>query len=514
MSKSDKIKETHNFDLKAQKKPRRSTLYKQLKIADSLLNAENKQNTVIEFDRIKFAVNLNKYGRYINFEIINLEETKYPYLTPYKREVMKHKELLYKYINVNEHNLNPDNEQIPVETSNNRFNIEENIFDENDEDILDELENKLNEDEEDESGYFIDLYKKIQEASSEERNERILEAKEEYDFIHKNYAIDYDTYKNTIGLNDVVVKHRTLMIDVTGKFMASAGNLGKIHVNNINELLQKLIDLHLVKFDINKLIEVAHVYSVDVCVDIDCGNKEKVQNIIEGVSSLFPIATSLHQIYKYGRNGLLLTRKKRHNGEALTFYHKGEELSYRNNGNYQNTIGTVGVELANKTLRLEYKLYQLENIRSVLDIKSKDFAIVRLSDVLNSTEKPLLKALKSFEAEPNVLKERIYGWYQNEQDIDNGISEKSLTDILLAERYVELLVENNYDIIKTRNHIKTEYSGLVSKDTIKKFNTLANSRDYIMNFLIYRKPKSVTIILELLKKVYEYYGMDVGGADD
>ena len=77
MAKADKNKETHNFDLTAKKKPRKSTLNKQLKIVDSLLNAENKQNTVIEFDRIKFAVNLNKYGRYINFEIINLEIQKY-----------------------------------------------------------------------------------------------------------------------------------------------------------------------------------------------------------------------------------------------------------------------------------------------------------------------------------------------------------------------------------------------------------------------------------------------------
>lgn len=296
--------------------------------------------------------------------------------------------------------------------------------------------------------------------------------------------------------------------------MASEGYLGKINRKNVRKCLQKILNLHVVDFNIEKFLEVAQIYSCDTCVDIDFGSKEKVKNIIEGVSSLFPLTSNIHRIYKYRSSGLLLTKKAKNNGETLTFYHKGEELTYKNGGRYQHTIGPTGIEVAKKTLRVEEKLYKLENIREAFNIKREEHAVVRLIDVLNSKEKPIIKAFKKFGADPKELKNRIYGWLEKEPKIDSGISEKSLADVLLAERFVELLKENDYDITRTRNHIKTEYSGLASESTIKKFNSLANSRDYIMNFLIYRKPKSITIVLELLSKIYAYCGMVFGGADD
>ena len=81
--------------------------------------------------------------------------------------------------------------------------------------------------------------------------------------------------------------------------------------------IQRILDLHVISFDIAKFLEVARVYSLDVCVDIPYENSEKVKTVIEGTSSLLPITTSSCRIYKYRRTGLLLTKKAKNNGEAL-----------------------------------------------------------------------------------------------------------------------------------------------------------------------------------------------------
>lgn len=487
----NKIQETHDFNLKAQKKPKKSTLKKQLKLANSLDFAISKEEIINEFDRLKIALNLWKYEEYTDFKVLHLKETKYPFLNPYKRNQKERQDLIR-----------------GCRKNIKKFEATE-IYEENKEDIFPEGDEDLDY----LKAAILDDIQDIDEGNEAPKTFK-KECIEKYDLFWSSYAVDYDLWKRTDGLNNIYIQNGFLVIDITGKFMAAEGYLGKIDRKNIRKCLQKILNLHVVNFDIEKFLGVAQIYSCDPCVDIDFGSKEKVKNIIEGVSSLFPIASNLHRIYKYRRSGLLLTKKAKNNGETLTLYYKGEELAYKNGGRYQRTIGAVGIEMAKKTLRVEEKLYKLENIREAFNIKHEEHAVVRLMDVLNSKEIPIIKAFKKFEAEPKSLRERIYGWYENEPNIDVGISNKSLNEILLAERYIELIIENDCDIIKTRNHIKIEYSGLVSEGAIERFNALANSRKLIMNFLIYRKPKSITIVLELLQKIYGYYGMELGDADD
>ena len=71
MAKADETQEQlNNFDLEAQKKPRKSTLKKQLKIADSILSATQGQSVVNEFDRIKIWIDLRRHAEHIVFEFI------------------------------------------------------------------------------------------------------------------------------------------------------------------------------------------------------------------------------------------------------------------------------------------------------------------------------------------------------------------------------------------------------------------------------------------------------------
>ena len=67
-----------------------------------------------------------------------------------------------------------------------------------------------------------------------------------------------------------------------------------------------------------------------------------------------------------------------------------------------------------------------------------------------------------------------------------------------------MLRDNNFDINITRSHIRTEYVN-ASDEELEKFNSLANIRRNILSFLVYRKPKSVTIMLDILCRLQAYY---------
>ncbi len=93
--------ETNDFDLKPEKKPTLSTLKTQHRKLNKLCTPTKATSIVNEFDRVKFAVNLEKYGEQIGFSIINLEETTEPRKSPVSRHFERNEELRGKYVGVN-----------------------------------------------------------------------------------------------------------------------------------------------------------------------------------------------------------------------------------------------------------------------------------------------------------------------------------------------------------------------------------------------------------------------------
>ncbi len=295
--------------------------------------------------------------------------------------------------------------------------------------------------------------------------------------------------------------------------MASRGYLGKIDLHNIRGVLQRILNLNVVNFDIEKLYNVAQLFLCDNCIDIGYKNAEKVRRVIQGVSSLFPIATNKHNIWKFHKTGLMLRSKAKRAGESLCMYHKGEELSYRNNSRYMNIIGRSGQELAKRTLRVEYHLQTLDKIRKAFNIDLTEKRVVLLRGVLESQATPIIEMFKKFGAEPRYLKEKIAGWIDEEPKFNTNISDELLCKIMISERFVEILIENGYDIERTRNHFNVEYSRRVSDKELTKFNEYAKYRDRILSFLVYKKPKSITLLIELLEQIYKYYNLEaVGGS--
>ena len=205
----------------------------------------------------------------------------------------------------------------------------------------------------------------------------------------------------------------------------------------------------------------------------------------------------------------MLKPKAQKSGFSLVIYSKGQELDYSYNRTtkatlYTDIIGDTGIKLAERTLRFELKLFSLASIRRNLDITMNEARIVRLTDVLNCTAPVLLRQMESFTGKPEQLLERLK-WLQNIETTDN----MTLNEIFIAERFVEILRDNNFDIGIARSHIRTEYVNATDKE-LEEFTRLANIRRNILTFLVYRKPKSVTIMLDILCRLQNYYSGEAG----
>ena len=139
-------------------------------------------------------------------------------------------------------------------------------------------------------------------------------------------------------------------------------------------------------------------------------------------------------------------------------------------------------------------------MRKWLGISNDTKGIIKLMDVLNSTQPIILKAFELFAGKAETLLKHI-GWFNDLETTNNNLS---LSEIFIAERFVEILRDNCFDIELTKNHIKTEYTGISDKE-LEHFNKLANLRIHLLNFLVYRKPKSITIMLAMLTMLQNYY---------
>ena len=206
----------------------------------------------------------------------------------------------------------------------------------------------------------------------------------------------------------------------------------------------------------------------------------------------------------------MLKPKAQKAGFSLVIYSKGQELDYSYNRTtkatlYTDIIGDTGIKLAERTLRFELKLFSLSSIRRNLNISMDEPRIVRLTDVLNSTAPVLLKQIELFTGKPEQLLERL-NWLQ---DIETTTDNLTLSEIFIAERFIEMLRDNNFDINITRSHIRTEYANETDKE-LEEFTRLANIRRNILTFLVYRKPKSVTIMLDILCRLQNYYSGEAG----
>ena len=467
---------TNDFNLDKEKTPALSTLRTQIKTAMSLIKTKGVTLVRIEFDRLRIGINLGVWGSKIKFADYAMEDVENPKEPP-------------SYLNKNEGNTPTRRSFIHEEDNDEEYDISD-LFGS-----------------EEEYQEYLEIEQQKKESGTEPEPEPEPDIFSDFSIKRR---IRYDDYKGLVGLNNMFLFKGYFVVDITGKWMADSGVLGSLHRDNIREALQKVIELGIVNFNIDEFIRHAQVFICDVVVDIQLESQKRVSKHIDGISSFCPIPTNRYNIAKYGRHGLMLKPKAQKAGFSLVIYSKGQELdySYRRTTKatlYTDMIGDTGVELAEKTLRFELKLFSLASIRKNLDIAMDEVRIVRLTDVLNCTVPVLLKQIELFTGKPEQLLERL-NWLQN---IETTTDDLTLNEIFIAERFIEILRDNNFDINIARSHIRTEYANATDKE-LEEFTRLANIRRNILTFLVYRKPKSVTIMLDILCRLQNYYSGEAG----
>lgn len=483
---------TNDFNLSRDKVPPLSTIKTQLKNAENLLNTTITTPARTEFDRLRIGINLNLHGVAIEFEEWGMEDVEKPQKHPSFMDIKQQ--------------TTEDRERMLEAIMNYSFDIP--IRDEDNDNNAFELFEDLEED-------FIDLTAEpetVEDATNTDLNNN------ELDIIHDKTIkrrIRYGDYRPAIGLLNMFICNGFFVIDLTGKWMADNGILGSLHQDNIREALQKVIDLNIVSFNIERFINHAQIFVCDVCIDLALLSDEQVKRYIDGVSSFFPIASERYNISKYGRHGLMMKPKRKKAGHTLTIYSKGQELSNSTKRStratrYTEIIGQAGEELAKRVIRLEVKLFDFKNIREVLNIPADEPRVIRLLNVLNSAAPVMLRMFEEFSGTPKELLDRLE-WLE---DIETAPEKNfTLSEIFIAERFIEIFKENLFDLELTKKHIKTEYINARDKE-IEQFNRLANLKRNTLNFLVYCKPKSVTIMLDMLARLYAHYSTGMGDTDN
>lgn len=483
---------TNDFDMENDKAPALSTIKAQIRNLNRLINIDYTLPNRTEFDRLKIGLNLSLYGYKVDFDNLRMEDVSNPKESPsyMKDNEQKWERLCDLYINPSLDNKDEDND-------------------------ISLLYNEFADDEQDKLSFLdFELDTELQTVEYTSDNEEISTVINDIEDIITDKTIkkriSYDDYKNTIGLINMYICDGFFVIDITGKWMHDFGVLGSLNKDNIRIALQKVLDLHVVKFNIDKFLQCAQIFICDVCVDLVLDSDVQVQRYIDGLSSFFPISTNRFYIAKYGRHGLSLKPKSKSLGYSLIAYSKGQELynSFKRSTRaerYTNNIGDSGEQLAKRTLRLEAKFYKLADIRKYLDIENNKRGIILLVDILNSSKPVILKMFELFGGTSKALLERLT-WLQN---LELNPENLTLSEIFIAERFVEILKENNFDIELARSHIRTEYVNATDEE-VKTFNSLANIRQNLLNFLVYRKPKSVTIMIAILDLLQAYYCTGMG----
>lgn len=82
-----------------------------------------------------------------------------------------------------------------------------------------------------------------------------------------------------------------------------------------------------------------------------------------------------------------------------------------------------------------------------------------LSDVLNSTAKPILKRLEAFDCTESILKKKNFSLCRRGRKSEQeGLQGVQVRERLAAERIGELVRDNNFDIRKVKDDLITEYN--------------------------------------------------------
>lgn len=313
----------------------------------------------------------------------------------------------------------------------------------------------------------------------------------EYIYAKKKYPNAkpfFSRFKKRMGLNHLYVYNGELIIIGTGKIVSKEGDLGLLNWSTLYEALDVIKSTGLIDFENKAFIDIAEVLSVHVTNDINVG---WVNPHVKAFSSYLPMRTDKYNVLKYRTGYIILQTGKPSKNRPhyeLCIYNKGAEINGRHNQNYRNRIGKKGVSLANKTLRLELRLFNFAAIRMFVAPDKKD-GTVTLRELLDCKQTPIIKMLSLLEITKEGL-EKARGqyivMYEDETFPTHAEFER-------MQGLIHMLEKHDYNLDKVRSYIEVE-THLKTHSTY--FQT---KRATLQQYITCYKPRTIALLLELLK---------------
>ena len=312
----------------------------------------------------------------------------------------------------------------------------------------------------------------------------------EYTYIKKKYPNAkpfYSRARNRMGLIHMYVADGELVIMITGKIVSDTGDFGLLSWDTIHQALDVVKSTGLINFENEAFIDIAEVLSVHVTNDLDvCW----VNPFVKAFSSYLPMRTDKYNVLKYKTGYIILQTGKPNKNKPhyqLCIYSKGAEVNSKENHMYKLRIGEEGVKLANRTLRLELRLFNFRAIRKFL-LPEKETGTVTLRELLNCKRKPIIEMLKLLEITSKGLEEargKYITMYEDETFPTQAEFERMLGLIYMLEKH-------NYNLDKVRSYIEVETH---HKTHSTYFQT---KRATLQQFITCYKPRTVALLRELL----------------
>ena len=323
-----------------------------------------------------------------------------------------------------------------------------------------------------------------------EKEEAFTDLSMEYEYARMHYPNAkpfYSRSRKRMGFVHLYVYRGELIVMFTGKTVCGTGDLGLISCNTIHRALDVIKSTGLVDFNNEAFINIAQVLTVHVTNDVDVG---WVNAYVKAFSSYMPMRTDKYNVLKYPTGYLVLpTGKPAKTKPKYEFciYDKGAEIRSKHNKIYRERIGKEGVNLANRTLRQELRLFNFPAIRKFIAPEKED-GTVTLKELLDCKRTPILKMLNLLEITVKGL-ELALGEYITMYEDETFPSQAEFERM---QGLIHMLEQHNYNLDKVRSYIEVETHHKTHSTYFQM------KRATLQQYITCYKPRTIVLLKELL----------------
>lgn len=292
----------------------------------------------------------------------------------------------------------------------------------------------------------------------------------------KKWYILKPKYKQ-LGLNEITINDKKVTISISSKLIPEL-YFEMININTVERYLSKILNLKIIEFDINSVIENSQVRTIDTT------NNLIVENVKEYISdfSIYKI-NDKYKVEKIKNETLTFVTKKKRNKERIVLYDKYPELRKKDNEEFRKSIN---IEPFKNILRVETRLVNFKTIRECFNITEN-----KIIHILNSNENVNYNSFCKITDIKNIPIQTFDNYKELMEMRDQkkrSAIEKRVGQLVIAERL-------NFDIAWIKDFINRNCSD--------KSNNSAIVREYKQLMKAYNNQKNNNAVDKKVNKIKE-----------